>query len=636
MTGVLALAALLRMGWPGINEFNFDQARVSLLALQMARQGEVPVLGIQSSSSIPNFPTTAWLFALPYRLSSDPLVATLFVGLLGTLAVAGVWWLARRAWGPWAALSAALLFAASPFAVLYSRAIWSQDLLPPLAVAWAIAGVAGVSRQKSWAIALHIFLAGLGFQVHYAGVALIPASAWLIIRYRLWNHWRAMLIGAAAAVLAAWPFVSTIACCAPTVQADLQQFLQQPAQTDLTAPRQIVEMGIGTHWEFLLVGRGWQWEPEVLIGMGISSLVLAVFVGLGLLTLAWQALSDARRGQRDWRSALTALLPVWALSAALVFLSHKTSLRPQYQLAALPALFLAAGAVAGLVRRRPWNVAITLVALAIALTQSAVLARGFAIVGQQATPSGIDTLLVSSRAVAYSLMDGRRIAVHTQGDVPEFFGDAAAFDVLLWDYPHQIVDGRSVLLVPGVDQPGGSVYLVFTYPALKAWSEAQASGLKGQVRMMPRREGEPPYVVLTVEDVNPAGFQPVEPLTLANGAQLRGWRARQVGDRLRFTTWWKVAGPVVAGDYHQFHHLRSEQNPEPIAIRDVVTGSHSWQVGDTLIVWADFDRPVEPGPFYMDVGMYTWPDLQRSPVLDRPGDSLAPIRLGPFVYPVES
>ena len=96
LIGVLALAGILRMGWPGVNAFNFDQARVSLLALQMARRGEVPVLGIQSSAGIPNFPTTAWLFALPYRLSSDPLLATLCVGLLGTLAVAGAWWLARR------------------------------------------------------------------------------------------------------------------------------------------------------------------------------------------------------------------------------------------------------------------------------------------------------------------------------------------------------------------------------------------------------------------------------------------------------------------------------------------------------------------------------------------------------------
>jgi len=29
----------------------------------------------------------------------------------------------------------------------------------------------------------------------------------------------------------------------------------------------------------------------------------------------------------------------------------------------------------------------------------------------------------------------------------------------------------------------------------------------------------------------------------------------------------------------------------------------------------------------VDVGMYTWPEVARVPVLDRPGDPLAPIRL---------
>jgi 4-amino-4-deoxy-L-arabinose transferase-like glycosyltransferase len=40
---VLALAAVLRLGWPGVNSFGYDEARVSQLALQMARDGSIPV-----------------------------------------------------------------------------------------------------------------------------------------------------------------------------------------------------------------------------------------------------------------------------------------------------------------------------------------------------------------------------------------------------------------------------------------------------------------------------------------------------------------------------------------------------------------------------------------------------------------
>ena len=46
---VLALAGFLRLGWPGVNSFGFDEARVSLLALKMAREGEISSVGILSS-----------------------------------------------------------------------------------------------------------------------------------------------------------------------------------------------------------------------------------------------------------------------------------------------------------------------------------------------------------------------------------------------------------------------------------------------------------------------------------------------------------------------------------------------------------------------------------------------------------
>src|SRR3989338_7073576 len=104
---VLGWAALLRLGWPGNNLFDFDQAQVSLLALRMARAGEVARLVMVSSTGFPNLPAAVWIFALPYALSTDPLIASLFVGILGTLAVLGLWWLVRPAWGAGAAFTAA-------------------------------------------------------------------------------------------------------------------------------------------------------------------------------------------------------------------------------------------------------------------------------------------------------------------------------------------------------------------------------------------------------------------------------------------------------------------------------------------------------------------------------------------------
>ncbi|MBZ0292727.1 MAG: hypothetical protein K8L99_09225, partial [Anaerolineae bacterium] len=153
---LLLLGALLRFGWPGVTSFAFDEARLSLISLQMARGGQFAFLGMPSSVGVPNLPAAAWIYAVPYAISPDPLLASLFSGLLSLLGVLGLWWLARHAWGPWAALIAALFLAASPFSALYARSVWAQNLLAPLAVAWGISAYLGVVRRSRWAVALHI------------------------------------------------------------------------------------------------------------------------------------------------------------------------------------------------------------------------------------------------------------------------------------------------------------------------------------------------------------------------------------------------------------------------------------------------------------------------------------------------
>src|SRR5690606_29881876 len=160
LLAILLLGAALRFGWPGTNSFAYDEARLSLISLRMARGGEFASLGMPSSARVPNLPAAAWLFALPYAVSPDPLVATQFAALLGLLAVPPVWWLARRGWGVVPALVAALFLAASPYGVLYSRSIWAQNLLAPMAAAWGALAFLAIRERKGWALAAHIFLAG--------------------------------------------------------------------------------------------------------------------------------------------------------------------------------------------------------------------------------------------------------------------------------------------------------------------------------------------------------------------------------------------------------------------------------------------------------------------------------------------
>ena len=117
---VVALAALLRMGWPGLTEFKQDEAHLYGLSLHLAELKAFPLLGITSSVGLPNAPASVYLFALPLFAWKSPLAATLFVGALNTASVALAYLLARRYWGKQTALFGALLYAAAPSAVIWA------------------------------------------------------------------------------------------------------------------------------------------------------------------------------------------------------------------------------------------------------------------------------------------------------------------------------------------------------------------------------------------------------------------------------------------------------------------------------------------------------------------------------------
>jgi len=313
------------------------------------------------------------------------------------------------------------------------------------------------------------------------------------------------------------------------------------------------------------------------------------------------------------------------MAGPLLFLRHVTPPYIHYQLVSLPALFLAAGAAAGLSHRRYHGPVIAATCLIIGMAQSLPVAWGLTWAGENASPDGMGTPLRWPLNAANSLKDGRPVIVLASGDNPEFDADAAMFEVLLWDYPHRIVDGRWIALIP--EEPA---HLLATDAILSGWQMAEASGLIREVQALPRRKGEPPYMSALTTTASPKGFRDVAVVDLANGTRFRGWQFTDMGSRWRFSTVWEITGPVSSERYHQFHHLRLGVDGPVVGNYDVPVSSRAWQQGDKLVVTIEFPPPTAGGIFWMDVGMYTYPAIERVPRRSHSGDPLAPIRLGPL------
>jgi hypothetical protein len=572
LAGALAWGGLLRLGWPGLNPFAFDEARLSLMALALARKGVLPSAGLPSSAGIPNLPAQVWLFAFPYALSSNPMLASSFVGLLSFLSIVAVWWIARSRWGPEPGLIAAWLMAGSPYLVFYSRSVWPQNWLPILSAAWLL--TAAFAEKKPF-LFLNGFIAGLAFQVHYAGIALFVPSAYLAL-VSLRQQRRIWLLGFSVAIIPVLIYGWKAAGAMKGVSLKLKISPESLIQS--------LKLVTGWGWEVLLLGPGTDggWKALLL------ATILALWIGWALISFS--------------KEKSNAPFLIAGLASPLIWLFHFTTPYIHYHLVSLPSLFLAAGYGAKTLPRRIRLVGV-LLALGIALGQGVIFIEELKTWATKPMPGGLSAPLALQQAAVSFVKDGRPVIVVAPGDRPEQDGDAAVMEVLLWGYPHRIVNGLHSLIIPA--EPS---WLLFVGPWLPAWQEAIAHLPNGSYEMylFPRREGEMPWGILKIEGARPIGFKPTKPVRLACGVKLNGWNLEMGRERIRVETLWEVEEPERR-QIHQFNHLYLRG--EFFQAQDGPTSSKAWAKGDFLVTWADFP-PVE-GEFRIAVGMYYYPSMER-------------------------
>ncbi|HYO87804.1 MAG TPA: hypothetical protein VER79_04100 [Candidatus Limnocylindrales bacterium] len=644
LAAIVVLAALLRFGWPGLSSFAGDEARISLDALRLTRGGEFVYIAQPSSTGIPFLPASVWMFAPAYLVSPDPQIATWYVSLLSLLCVPLAWALGRR-WGAGAGLIAALLLAASPYAVLYGRSIWQPNLLPILGLAWAwtafLALTASTERRQRIATAANVFLALFVWQVHFAGLPFALGTLYLIVRFRWWRRGLPVLIGAGLAALLTLPYVYYVL----TQDTGITSAIGQAgggAQIDLQALGRLLQLALGWGWGYLALGAVDNlstWLPEALLAAALLIAGLAALIG-------WLRRKDvdARPGR-----LLAEIVLVWLLISPVFFLFHTSPVLPHYLLIALPATALTAGASVTLLPRRIWRWVVTGAALLLAFMWTAPVATSLDDAFEVRPPeSALSSVLSESRGAVGALPADLPVLFFGHGDDPAISGEAAVFRTLLWSRPNsRVINGETLLILPPY-----RAALLATVPPFQAWEELVAAGLSEPSLEFARRQPADPFMAAVYDgETDPQGFVALDPVQLADGVALQGWRVRPVGERLRISTLWRVQETPPEATIQQFHHLYSlgpaadaacvrGETPAvpdwaaladgpPAHSADGPVSAQSWRVGDRLIVMGDvFDAP--PGAYALRVGHYSLPDVVRFPRAD---GSDGAVDVGVFCWP---
>jgi 4-amino-4-deoxy-L-arabinose transferase-like glycosyltransferase len=644
LTAILLLAALLRLGWPGLTEFKADEARLFTLALDLAELKVFPWCGIGSSVGVPNSPVSVYLTALPLVLPfmRNPIGGVLWVGALNVLAVGLCFHLGRRYWGSTAALAAALLFAAAPWAVIYSRKIWAQNYLPLFALAYIYAGMlAFVEGRRRW-LAVHLVLLAVTAQIHLSALALVPLTLILLVVYRQKIDLKWLGIGAVLSLAALLPYAGCLlASSGGSAGTALERLAGQSPQVSLDSLRLAGMVMSGKDIHSLAGPQAFEAFLATVADLDLLWLVEEAMILYGLAT----CLALARRHWSEPARQAGLVIALWIFAPVLFFLAHTTPPFPHYFIVMLPGPYLAVGAgvpqlVQWLRARTAWRWAFAALPVALAIGQAALFLTLLRFLATHNTPEGFGTPVGMQMAAVRDLREAMQRAgagealFVSDGDNPATQQTPAVFSVLLRGLPYRLVNGQTTAVLPAHT----SIVIIAPGDLRARERYLQPAGDQLQVEVFGLRPGEGEYLrrVLVPAQAPVRPPQSVDGAVLANGVEIIGYGSRgsaAPGSEVQWEVWWQPGGPAASPEYHFFNHLvdgagnrwgQQDGASYPIAM---------WREGDRIVSYFTLPITAEAPerPFWVRVGMYSYPDLAGVPVLDVAGNPAGDgVRLGPL------
>lgn len=588
LTLILLSGGYLRIGNPGVNSFGFDEAYLSLRALDMARGGQFQTIGMPSSAGVPNFPAAIWLYVPIYALSSDPLTATLFTGVVNLLAVSLFGALCYRIGGRAGMIAGTAYLALNPYAALYSRSIWAQNWLIPCGIVWLWFADGAyrpepVTRRTMFARAACTVIAGLTLQIHYTGVVLVLVTAYLFVRgrwYKPLSSLSAVATGLGIVLLSALPMLYRVVSDPQIRAAFTNRIGSGEATIDAVSAGQALSVMIGRGWNYLNTGiHDTVSNNDVISAAALIALSLAAIGAMRLI--------------RDQDAARTLEISAAVIVVSIAWLTrHSYTPQSHYQLLAIPCIGLL---IALAMRHRNiLSVAVGIIGLPILFHWTVTTAYSIALAGAIETPNGLGTPLTVVRQAAESLTADRPRLFFGHGDDPNVEGESAIFAALWYQTSYAVLNGDHLLLLPR--QPVG---MLGTLAAFPAWEELDSLALTAATRTIPRREGigVQPYRAIDypgIDRVPDLYTHLPAPVRFEDGTRLVAYRIRRIGDRIRVSTVWIYDrnAPPQTELIQQFHHLYTADSTTPIGA-DIPTALHKWDnssFGDDpyFVLIADF------------------------------------------------
>ena len=601
---ILLLATAMRFGRSDLVEYYHDDAMLATLAMETADGMRLPLTGILSSTGIPNSPASVYLLAVPFSIKADPVFAIHFVMLLNVIGVGLLWRLAYMFANARVAFVAGLIYAINPWAVLYSRKLWAQELHTPFILLGLILLVYGFwqrrtpgnsGREEFLAQALGVPLLLIAVQIHFAAWSLLP-----LVFLVLWVGRRRIIARAAAtalflSVLVLLPYAFGLA---DTLNRDpfrVSDAIGRSAAAGIevdTAPiADVIRLASGTGLE------GWLAPSQTarLVShyptFWQANFVLVFLAGLGLFA--------CYRHSRK----VSVLIALWAFLPVLLLVPGWTPAYVHYLIPSIPALALMTGFGLDTILQRfhakRTGERLIWVTLALLLGQQFMQWHAALdyVERQHVDYPGFTVPLSKLLPLRDRLRQADDIVIISQGMSWNRHHEVAVWDTLLWDD----VSCVRTLIPQGFAVFPDHAFTVVVAPDAPI-EPRDSLYANADPEVISTREGDRGYYVFDwngTPDWQGPRVQNVNPVSFSNGVQLTGYGLRESEVMLE----WRLPGRRVGMDYQYGAQLYDAEGKRLAQLDGRFWHGRHWCAGDRLLTWGPLD--IDASATTLKVAMYT-------------------------------
>ncbi len=204
---VVIIGAWLRLSFFSSMEWKEDEQNAYVMAGNFLKHPTFLPYGLKTSMGdiyeLPLFIYTTTLFRWLGRTPLGTVVWVVLLNIIGLAAAA--YGLFRSRWR-WIALVALAFFAVSPWAITFSRKLWSPDLILPFLIPALALFVRVLQKSRSRAIFPLLCLIALASEMYLPTVALAVALAWTAWRRKVQFHQPSLMAGIGVSVALFFPW----------------------------------------------------------------------------------------------------------------------------------------------------------------------------------------------------------------------------------------------------------------------------------------------------------------------------------------------------------------------------------------------------------------------------------------------